>query len=509
MQVIIFFLIAFIIEVIVFLLWFKNIYKVKRKSNLTIYKILRNTFQFYFYLRRQEKSEEVINYKIKLCSFFYMLIFGIVAMLVLALVIVMPSIVGEGLGIQLLFMIMGIGVIFDFMKKYYGYLSHFFDEYSSFLYEFQKISHHNKKLNHKDNSDLLKSEVNKSLIDNNYVFWFCFSICLITAGVFLYYSIIDMCHIKEDPQSITKVFGFPPKYEIITSLVFVCIFIFLIIADQEKRASIRKKLRNCRKSVKRWFNKELEKPKGGIVVCEELMQWEAEILQMCKDLQVDAIQVIFDDDSHNFAYAKEQKYEKPSIVISRHHFIEMGKYFEIDLFKKVWLFIIGHELAHIHFFDTNKDHTMRLCIRICLGCLIYVFGSLMLINWLNLSILISLWVVSSIYIIVSISEIIDNRKYWGQIQELRADRIGMEVSHTSPDIFDKFALYYMENLYDREDKKNIIYTFYEQYIDVEEHPDFKRRSAELHRGRKWGITEHLRYSWLIRWQLWMHRGWKL
>lgn len=83
-----------------------------------------------------------------------------------------------------------------------------------------------------------------------------------------------------------------------------------------------------------------------------------------------------------------------------------------------------------------------------------------------------------------------------QIMELRADRIGLEVSRVKTENACA-ALSYLEPT-ERGEKSNPFLGYYKRYIAVETHPSLERRIKELKRGKRWGVMEYIRYLCLIK-----------
>ena len=275
---------------------------------------------------------------------------------------------------------------------------------------------------------------------------------------------------------------------------------------------LKKKKRKNEKKISRKKNTvNWKKVKDNIIIDSELSQWKDDIFQMCVRLHIKSVHIQINNSAKDIAEATRQKDGVALILISRIFFADMKQYFDTDLFKKVIMFIIGHELAHIHFDDGSKSRTAIIRIAFFAG---YMFclretAKLLYICDLNRSIFYLVWAILAIYIFMFILRVIIDARYWGQIKELRADRVGMEVSGTLPNVFDAYASYCQRLDDNLGEKGNIIYFYYEQYVEVKDHPSLKTRSIELHRNKKWNITEHIRYCWIIRWKSWKGRGWKL
>lgn len=242
-----------------------------------------------------------------------------------------------------------------------------------------------------------------------------------------------------------------------------------------------------------------------------MSQWKNDIFQMCQRLHIKSVDIQINNSAKDMAEVTKQKSGVALIQISKYFFEDMNQYFDVYLFKKVMMFIIGHELAHIYFHDRSKGRTAVIRIAIFAGYMFYLRETAILLYKYNLndSILYLIWSLLAIYMFVFIVSVIIDARYWGQIKELRADRVGMEASVTLPNVFDAYASYCQHLNGNFGEKSNIVYFYYEQYVEVKDHPNLETRSRELHRNKRWNITEHIRYCWMIRWKSWIGRGWKL
>ena len=96
-------------------------------------------------------------------------------------------------------------------------------------------------------------------------------------------------------------------------------------------------------------------------------------------------------------------------------------------------------------------------------------------------------------------------RFRGQIMELRADRIGLQVSRTVPDTF-RILIPFLESM---EEEGNPLYLYYKKYIDVAVHPSLQTRLKELERKKRWGILEYARYIRIIQFNIITGQGWRL
>lgn len=88
-----------------------------------------------------------------------------------------------------------------------------------------------------------------------------------------------------------------------------------------------------------------------------------------------------------------------------------------------------------------------------------------------------------------------DERYWKQVYELRADRIGIQISNVSIDIFKELMFYFQTRIETEDD----FHPLYETRI----------REIEKYNSIKWGIKDQLRYSWNFTWNLRIHKEWRL
>ncbi|WP_307206332.1 M48 family metalloprotease [Paenibacillus harenae] len=159
--------------------------------------------------------------------------------------------------------------------------------------------------------------------------------------------------------------------------------------------------------------------------------------------------------------------------------------------------IVGHEIVHIKY----KDNTyMAVMWRIVGG----LFLSTLLIAYITLIQLVNnFWPITGeiisiltlpIVIIYGCSMFvfltIDNRRYWYQIQEIRADRLACEL----PDIEHSAMLAFLRNEVVREEewfKKLYWYKkIYYRYYELLEHPSAKHRFKLINNYKKWSLVDY-------------------
>ena len=507
MKIFIFWLIEVIIECGMFHLWWVKVYMCERKSNMTKRKLTKDSCAFLSYLCHQKRSDEFEEDKRRLLLYFLKgLILIVVGMGVIPLAFAFVF-ANEGLILQLIILICFFCVPYKVLENWS--IDARFDEYIDFLKKYQKVRSGRCKESYSE-TDFKDTAPNdrKSILDNKIVLVIVVLVTILAALVIIYYRVCNILYVIKQPEA-TEILSDTTfnKKEI---LAFFVLGVVTLLGAISLKKEEREKSKN--EVLRKKSSMNLGKEKNSIIIDTKLSQWKDDIYHMCEDLHIKSAHVYINDSVQGIAEATREKRGVSIVTISKYYFTDMNQYFDRYMFKKVIMFIIGHELVHIHFNDRSKMRTAVIRTAIVVGAMIFLFGIAMLLYVCNLmqSVFSLAWAVSGIYIMVFVASVMVDFRYWGQIKELRADRVGMEVSNTSPNVFDAFASYCQYNLSgDSDEKSNIVYFFYKQYVKVEEHPSLKRRSIELHRNKKWGITEHIRYCWMIRWKLWGHHGWKL
>ena len=168
--------------------------------------------------------------------------------------------------------------------------------------------------------------------------------------------------------------------------------------------------------------------------------------------------------------------------------------------------LFAHELVHIHYNDTKW---MRKVYGIVL---LYIGFSLFLMHLAVKSQNAVIWgmVVFIILNYLVFHKMCDER-YWKQVMEFRADRIGIAVSNTSPAILEEALRCTAEGEINDEKKNNtgILHRIYQNQVEQQVHPGIKRRIYEAKREKPWSFREYFRYLWLINWNVITRKGWKI
>lgn len=247
--------------------------------------------------------------------------------------------------------------------------------------------------------------------------------------------------------------------------------------------------------------------KTGFDIDLGLKSWENDIKRMCVELNIPGVKCILVSDNNEIATAYSESFELPQIFVGEIQVDDIMRRHGWEETYEMVLFTIGHELGHIKAGDSN-NRSNRIIIFISLASVIAIA---FLLNFLfqffhgftkRLLSLLCFAYIAVACLIFFLYKVFDNDKYWGEVNEFRADRIGFQASGVSVNIVKKLA-YDMENHVNNagdKEKSMLIFflrTMYNEKVKEDYHPDWNRRIRELERygNKKWGFGEYIRFSW--------------
>ncbi len=280
-----------------------------------------------------------------------------------------------------------------------------------------------------------------------------------------------------------------------------------ILSDWSGKSFL-KDIRDCldhyrKKREDKAIEKEIAKSIRELVICPELAAWEQEIRQMCRILKIKrALFVVTDQRGLNAEAAMAE--EKLPVIVCSERFLNMLSEKLGDMSSPAVRFLLGHELAHVYYKDIRDS-----------AGLLRIWG---VSFFLNVGAVIGVYQTKNYLLLVAVScavlfcaffplRLWMDERCRKQIMELRADRIGMQVSNTPVEVI--CALFDLFKSIDKEENKNFLYQYYKGYVDVSEHISAEKRKREIMRGKKWCITEYARYMFCIQINLILFKGWKL
>lgn len=235
-----------------------------------------------------------------------------------------------------------------------------------------------------------------------------------------------------------------------------------------------------------------------IKIDDGLSLWKDEIQSMCMKLEIRNVDLsMVNRNGISFATSSLQGRNNALIVIDSFALEDFRQYVGEEACFFIVKFMIGHELAHIRERD-SLNWTMRKSLFFYFVILFVTCGLTMLISCLveyheiftiAFNVFLFLSALLMIYGILIQFKLCDDKQYWDQIQELRADRTGFQLSGISIDMFRTFAAYCKERREPAGGKMNIA----ERSI----YPIWDTRIKELedHGDEKWSFKDRLRYFW--------------
>ena len=171
--------------------------------------------------------------------------------------------------------------------------------------------------------------------------------------------------------------------------------------------------------------------------------------------------------------------------------------------------LTAHELVHIYYKDTTWMRKVAALTLLFYG----VMMALAVVGAERGNMVCVLIGTACIGLYCTIPRILSDERYWNQVKEFRADAIGMEISQTSAEVFEKamncVAEDEEEGSVGNKKKTGLLYWWYKRKVEQQIHPSMERRIYEARRGRKWGKREYIRYLWMICRNVFTGKGWKI
>lgn len=253
-----------------------------------------------------------------------------------------------------------------------------------------------------------------------------------------------------------------------------------------------------------YFRQKASSRKEEITYDTRLMLWEDDIEKICNKLHIKSVEIkIVDDIADEVVTSIIKKNEVPQIRIGGFFLNNLNKDFSKEIFRCMILFILGHELSHISTKDSLNRSSFRLFTFIFSGYIMY----LLIFKKINLYLynatgsieptttasLVMLGIALCLYFVIE--KTWSDERFWRQVNELRADRIGLQVAGVSVETFRNLMQYYQTEL----------------MADDDFHPPYSTRNTEIEKYKdyKWGLKDYLRYTWRFTWNLTFHQNWRL
>lgn len=176
--------------------------------------------------------------------------------------------------------------------------------------------------------------------------------------------------------------------------------------------------------------------------------------------------------------------------------------------------LVGHEIVHLRKKDTTIIAFIRrviaasLIVAIFLLCLILfqvIVENFTLLGDIIFIIGFPLLFLYSVCMFIFIT--IDNRRFWFQIDELRADRLSCRVKYVEKSAVINLLL----DLKTQEEARfNNLFWYekmYKRYFELMDHPCLERRIKLIENYKEWSIFDYLIHSWTITKWFFSGKGW--
>ncbi|WCT57437.1 M48 family metalloprotease [Paenibacillus kyungheensis] len=245
--------------------------------------------------------------------------------------------------------------------------------------------------------------------------------------------------------------------------------------------------------------------------CEHLRNPKLEdlIVKMCLEQGINKIDIDLINNS------KEINAQASSKLRSRQHQISITKK-SLDLEYNTVIALVAHEIFHLKFMDTTVIANLkRVLNNLCLFVSFIVFVQFLnfiseYLSFYNFLTLIFCLIALLYFILMMIFLLIDNRRFWNQIQELKADRFASQLSNVGAREYIKL----LHILKSQEDYHWANYTWYQKiyfkYFLILDHPSIDRRIYLIENYKKWtymDLTKHLflMMKWFLTGKGWIGR----
>lgn len=427
-------------------------------------------------------------------------------MVVLGIVVIVMAISLSRVFYSAFIFVIGIAVMLDFTKRYRGYLFEFLQKTELFLTEFSKIL----KFEVTQNAEEKEPKEDVVVPKRFNVFRFLRSLVILLAAIGvvvvqlggftkLYSCVISLAQLAQ----LQTVMGETLRTTLGSSVFFL--LVCCIIWKEFRQTIILHTKDFLGKITSRWSHKAKHTTKNteGISISPDLSPWAQSITEMCQELHLETMSFQTDGRIGINARAVIGKDSKPTIIVGTELLDCLHRQLGTLAIPAV-RFILAHELAHIYFRD-QEDPLCKQASWLLVVSFPFAMGLVMIsIRLGNEFLVMSTALAMVIWGGLVLGKLADMR-FRGQIMELRADRIGLQVSKTVPDTF-RILIPFLESM---EEEGNVLYQYYKKYIDVNLHPSLQTRLKELERRKRWGILEYARYIRIIQFNIITGQGGRL
>lgn len=494
----------FLLEIVILLICYEFIYRKRNLANWTIIDFLKALTGYYFSIikytlcssARDRDMDEFLekNSEFRFALWEYtafggmLLIFlpGIIALLIKYIQLPLFKVV---------IYLAGISVLLDRLRQSRIDLTYLLNESHKFLFKYQKISNKTRKTEGEGGSE------NQEIVEDSPKSRVLIIMALSAICSCLLFGLFGKDFILREVLK-----GFSGKSSALFSPFSVILLLILCIIYMrnngiwgrvEQGISYWKYLK-CKSDIEVRI---VEEGRSGLGNLKD------EILRMCGLLKMKEVEIGIEDIGVKKVFSVVSYIHMPIIVIGKEVVERSKRLYPQDHFKIIRM-LIAHELVHIHYRDAMWKKRVCAVTLIYMGCtacaLIIVTGNSNII-WGGITLFLFFILDRVVF------RILRDERYWKQVMEFRADRVGMAISHTTPDLLEKVLLCTAEDEEgdEKHERINFVQKMYQRKIEKTIHPDTGRRIYEARREKPWGPGEYFRYLWIIAGNLLMGKGWRV
>lgn len=495
----------FSLEIVILSICYRFIYKRKTLVNWSIVDYLKTLIAYYFFMIKytlcsSDKDRDMDEFLDKNMKLRYALgeqiVFGCILLLFLPGMVVLLIRHIQFPMISVIAYAAGISVLLDRLKESRINLIYLLNESHKFLFRYKKIRVQMKGRGKKEKIE--SKQVEKNTIKDR--IRILIVALLITCGSFLFALtsrnfIIEVVLGSLNLEQLTRCFS-------LWGILFL-LFLFAYLLYSGAVVKIKQRIRYLKylknkSDIEVWMEDENI---GG------LGNWLDEVLRMCGLLNIKEVRIGIDDTGVKKVFSFVSSVHMPIIIIGEEVFEKSIKLYPKEHFEIIRM-LIAHELVHIHYKDEKWKKKVSATALFHMALLAY----LLIIIAVNCNIFFGSIMVLMLFILdFAVFRIFRDERYWKQVMEFRADRVGMSISHTTPELLEKVLTCTTED----EEKENnngkidIFHKIYQRKIERQIHPSAERRIYEAKRNRPWGVGEYFRYLWIIFRNLLVGSGWSL
>lgn len=242
-----------------------------------------------------------------------------------------------------------------------------------------------------------------------------------------------------------------------------------------------------------------------IEVDEELDEWRDEIIRMCDEAGISKIIFMTVYLGTKKVVSCSLKGEIPVVAVGKELLCNVRQIGNREYFEIVKL-MMAHEVVHICYRDSYPKHKEWIALKIFIANFTVSIGLALIATSIDNSI------VTTIigFIIIALAGenmILCDERYWLQVMEFRADRIGMKYSKASVETFGLALQLTVSDEEQNKESSNILQREFDKYVAPHIHPRPESRLHEIMKGKEWNKAEYFRYFRRIVCNVIFGKGW--